>query len=263
MQLENSGNVITKISFSKKHVTLYFSNFKMKVSKEAYVNAYLFVGKNLSKKDINKLKKMSELDEGLDYALSLLKKNIYTEWKIREKLYAKEIDKKNVDAIIKFLKQNDLINDEAFIENYIQEAIDLGYGKYKVLARLANLGIFKERLDKIKFPDSKELAKAKLHLPSLEKKYGKLNYRNKKKHILDYLIRQGFDMEIATMCLKFVKETAAKDEVNKLREDYLKIVKILSRKDIKDPYQRRDFIINKLLMKGYRYKEIKIVLEEN
>lgn len=263
MQLENIGKTIQKISFSKKHVTLYFSNRKMVISKEAYVNSYLFVGKTLTKKEISDLKKMTDLDKGLEYALSLLKKSIYTEWRIREKLYAKEFDKKSVDAIIKFLKQHDLINDEMFILNYIEEGKDKGYGKNKIINKLMEKGIFAEKLNKIKFPDSIELIKAKSHIPSLEKKYSKLNYESKKNHIHDYLIRQGFDSHIALECLKLINKINPIDEKNKLINDYHKLIKKIERKEFPDRYKRKEYIITKLLAKGYKYNEIIRIMEEN
>lgn len=263
MQSENTGKIIKKITFSKKRVTLYFHDGKMVISKEAYLSSYLFVGKALNKKDISLLKKMTDLDEGLEYALRLLKKSIYTEWKIREKLYAKEIDKKSVDAIIIFLKNNDLINDEMFILNYIEEAKEKGFGKNKIINKLNEKGIFIEKLNKIKFKDSIELEKAKMHLPSLEKKYSKYNYESKKKHIYDYLIRQGFDSHIVLECLKLINKINPTDEKNKLINDYHKLIKKIERKDFPDKYKRKEYIITKLLSKGYRYSEITKIMEEN
>ena len=262
MQLENSGKVIKRISFTQKGVTLYFDEGKMKISKEAYVNSYLFVGKVLTKKDISTLKKMSELDKGLEYALSLLKKRHYTEWKIREKLYLKEFDKKNVDYIIKFLKQNDLINDDMFVLDYIEEAKEKGYGKNKIIHKLSEEGVFNEKLNKIKFPESIELRKAKLHLPSLERKYSKLNYEAKKKHIYDYLLRQGFDSSIALETLKLIKQSNPYEEKEKLINEYHKILHKLERKPIDDKYKKREFILSKLLSKGYKYNEIIKIMED-
>ena len=57
------------------------------------------------------MKKLSE------YALSLLMKKQNTEWKTREKLYAKEATKQDVDYIIQRFKQIDLIDDKAYIED--------------------------------------------------------------------------------------------------------------------------------------------------
>ena len=262
MRSESSGKTIKRISISKKHVLLYFEDDKLKVSKEAYVNSYLYVGKTLTKKELSDLKKMSELDKGLEYALSLLKSKPLTEWKVREKLYKKELDNKSIDSIIKFLKMNDLINDEAYIEDYLIEANEYGYGKHKILHKLSELGIFEEKLQKLKFPESKELAKAKKHLPNLERKYSSLNYESKKRHIYDALIRLGFESNVILEVLKNIKSINEKDELIKLKEDYLKIIKKIEHKPILDKYKRREYIVSRLLSKGYKYSNINKIMED-
>ena len=262
MQSGNTGKTITKIRISEKKVAIYFKNEKIDISKEAYVNAYLFVGKTLSIKDINQLKKMTNIDKGLKYALSLLKKSVYSEYKIREKLYNKELDKKDVDDIIKILKNNDLINDDAFMEDALIEMSEKNYGKHKIIAKLKERGIFEDRIKKIKFTDSKELTKAKAALVNLERKYQNFNFENKKRHIYESLIRSGFDSHIALSVIKLVKENPIKVERQHLKSDYQKLSLKAKQKYPKDSYRRKEYVFSKLMQLGYSYQDISKIMEE-
>lgn len=262
MQYENTGKTITNIKISKKKVGLYFKSEKMDISLEAYTSMNLFIGRTLTPKEINDLKRMSNLDKGLGYALSLLKKSIYSEWKMREKLYQKELDKKDVDAIIKFLKQHDLINDDAFILDYLYEAEEKGYGKYKIIQKLNEKGIFEDKIKKIKFSDSKELKKAKALLPSLEKKYSSLNSNNKKRHIYDAYIRLGYDSNIINQILPLIKTSDIKKELSLLKKDYAKYKIKAKNKYVDDKYKQREYLISKLLNLGYKYKDILNIVED-
>ena len=105
----NTGKKLIKtIKVSKDHVTLTFSkNERLKISKEAYLSSYLYEGKQISHKEINKLKDITALSTLLNYALSLISKRHYSEKKMYEKLYKKEANKKACLDVIDKLKEND------------------------------------------------------------------------------------------------------------------------------------------------------------
>ena len=256
MQSENTGKVITKIKICEKKVVVYFSKEKIEISNEAYVNAYLFVGKTLTRKEINELKRMTSFDGGLKYALSLLKKSHYTEYRIREKLYNKELNKGDVDSIIKFLKEHDLINDDAYIEDFLYEANEKNYGKYKIIQKLKEKGIFEERIKKIKFSDKVELQKAKRAAISLERKYSHYNLESKKLHIYNSLIRQGFDSSLANQIVKNIKPSPEKEEKRKLKEDFIKYNAKAINKYPNDRFRQKEYIFLKLMSLGYRYDDV-------
>lgn len=263
MQYENTGKTITKINISKKKVSLFFKHEKLDISLEAYTSMNLFIGRTLTSKEINELKRMSNLDKGLKYALSLLKKSVYSEWKIREKLYLKEIEKKDVDEIIKFLKQHDLINDDAYILDFLYEAEEKGYGKHKIIQKLNEKGIFQEKINKIKFSDSKELKKAKALLPSLEKKYMNYNFQNKKRHIHDAYIRLGYESHIIEQIMSLIKPTSIDKELSLLEKDYSKYKKKAKDKYDDNEYKQKEYLISKLLNLGYKYKDIIRIMEDD
>ena len=75
--------IIKKISINKSNVSIHFLNSRdrLSISFEAYSSMYLYVGKSLSNKEINQLKKTTELTKLINYSLSLLKKGHLSEYR--------------------------------------------------------------------------------------------------------------------------------------------------------------------------------------
>ena len=251
-----TGKVIKRININKKNVSIYFTDGqRLSISQEAYVSTYLYVGKEMSKKDIAQLDRITSVKKLSEYALSLLMKKHYTEWKMREKLYAKEASKQDVDYIIQRLKSIDLINDKAYIEDYLGYAEEKGYGKNKIKQELLKKGIFAEDIEKIRFNEGEEKKKAVALVPTLEKKYSKYSYEQKKQHIYGALLARGFGHDVASSVLNNVSKMNEKDEQEKIKIDYQKIYQ-----KYKQKYEGRelnDKVFQALRRKGYRVSDIK------
>ena len=257
-----TGKVIKKIRINKKNVSITFTDGdRLSISQEAYVSSYLYVGKKVSKKELAQLDRITSVKKLSEYALSLLIKKHYTEWKMREKLYAKEASKPDVDYIIQRLKNIDLIDDKAYIEDYLGYAEEKGYGKNKIKQELLKKGIFAEDIDKIRFNEGEEIKKAKALIPALEKKYSKYSYEQKKQHIYASLLARGFSHDVASSVLNNVSKINEKDEQEKLKIDYQKI-----HSRYKSKYEGRelnDKEFQALRRKGYRVSDIKRVIGGN
>ena len=257
-----TGKVVKRIRINKETVSITFTDGeRISISQEAYVSSYLYVGKELSKKEVDKLTHITSTKKLSEYALSLLSKKHYTEWKMREKLYAKEAEKEDVDFIIQRLKNIDLINDKAYIEDYLGYAQEKGYGKNKIKQELLKKGIFAEEIDKIRFNESVEKKKAQAIVPALEKKYAKYSYEQKKQHIYAALLNRGFSHDVASMCLNNISKINEKDEQIKIKNDYKKVLA-----QYKNKYEGRelnDKVFQALRRKGYRVSDIKRVMGGN
>ena len=252
---EKTGKVIKRIKINKKTVSIYFNDgHRLSISQEAYVSAYLYEGKEISKKELAQLDRITSVKKLSEYALSLLMKKHYTEWKMREKLYAKEATKQDVDYIIQRLKSIDLIDDKAYIEDYLGYAEEKGYGKNKIRQELLKKGIFAEDIDKIRFNESEEKKKALALLPALEKKYAKYSYEQKKQHIYSALINLGFDSDIAMDALSKIKGIDNKDEMEKLNKDFPKVIAKYKKKH--EGRELKEKTIASLRNKGYKMKDI-------
>ena len=252
---EKLGKVIKKIKVNKKAIVIVFSDGqRIDISEEAYTSNYLYIGKELKQSEINKLNRITSVKKLTEYALSLLSKKHYTEWAMREKLYAKEGSKEDIDYIIKKLKELDLINDNEYIEDYLGYAEEKNIGKNKIKQELLKRGVFQEQIDKIRFNSNLEKKKAIALIPMLEKKYERYSYQQKKQHIYQALISRGFDIETAKEALNHVSKIDEKSEKNKLKVDYKKCLERYRKK-----YSGRELkekIMRYLISKGYKYNEI-------
>ena len=252
--------VIKKIKILKNKVKLQFEDGKiLEMDKNVYSNFYLYVGKDLSNKEIKAIETYNDTSTFMNYALKLRQKSLYSEFKMREKLYEKGASKEQVDFVIKKLKENDLIDDKAFIEEYIEYYNSLNYGKNKIISKLKEKGIFEDKLAKINFPISVERKKANNQLSKLEKKYAKYNDTQKKQHIFQALLSLGFDIDIAKEVSGKVKESSIKEENSKLEKDFEKALAKYKRK-----YQKRELkakLIGHLASKGYKINDIMSLIE--
>ena len=252
--------IIKKIKILKNKVSVTFSNKeKLDLDKEVYPNFYLYEGKEVSSKEYKKIVEYNNDAKLLKYALNIRSKALYSEYKLREKLYNKGASKRSVDHIIKMMKSYDLINDNMLAQDYVEYYNSLNYGQKKIVQKLLDKGIFEEQINKIKFPISTEREKAKNIFSKLNSKYDKYNYSSKKSHIYNAYIQLGFTNDIASEMINKISEPHSKDELSKLKSDYLKVKTRLSRK-----YQKKELkqkILQNLLSKGYKYNDILKVME--
>ena len=253
---KSSGKTIVKLKVNKKNVVITFSDkSKLSLVPEVMGNFYLYEGKTLDNKAIKELVTFNASASLMKYAISLLKKNHYSEWKMREKLYAREdANKPAVDQVIKVLKSNDLINDKMLILDTIEYGNERNIGKNKIIADLANKGVFSENLSSISFPYTNEKKKALNNLPKLEKKYCKYSYEQKRQHIYRGLLSLGFDNDVALEALNHLSKPIEKDEQEKLKKDFDKTY--LRYKNKYEGYELKNKVITSLKGKGYKTKDI-------
>ena len=255
MPSKSSGKAIIKLKKNKKNVVITFED-KTKLTLESEVLAafYLYEGKTISYKEIGEMKKFSNVASLMRYSLSLLRKGHYSEWKMREKLYAKDAKKSDVDLVIKRLKENDLINDKMLILDTIEYGHERNIGKNKIVKELLDKGIFMENIAKIKFSASLEKKKALANLPKLEKKYAKYPYEQKKQHIYNTLLSLGFDTDVALAAINNIKPPKEKEEKDKLERDFDKTY--LKYKNKYEGYELKNKTVNYLRSKGYKLNDI-------
>ncbi len=260
MPSANTGKIITKIKINKNDVSLYFGKKKITISNDAYLLSYLYVGKTMSKKEISILVECSQRAKLFNYAMSILKKGHYTEWKMREKLYAKEATKPIVDSIIFKLKEIDLINDKMFLEDYICFAEEKGYGKNRILKDLQEKGIFLQDLKKIKFSETSERKKARQQVEKNDSKMARLSFEKRKQKHYQHLLAYGFDSALALEVINKTLVDKPKEEQENLKKDYQRVVQRLATKY--EGLELRNHILTTLKNKGYRYTNIVKMMEE-
>lgn len=253
--LENIGNKITSIKYLKDKVVLKFKDeTRIDIPKEVFTSFYLFKGKILTDKEIKDIERETRVYELYKYARKISTKRVYSEHKMREKLYLKTTNTIEVNEVIAKLKKNGLINDKEFVEEYVEYANVKNIGKNKIKAKLQEKGVFKGEIDKITFDEKLEYKKAKSYLAKLEAKYDKYNYQAKKDHAIKFLVAQGFDVGIAIEIASELEAPKHKDELNKLKPDFDKAVR-----QYRSKYSGREFkdkVFQSLLRKGYKMSDV-------
>lgn len=255
MQSEKTGKTISKIKFNKKNIVITFEEGdKISISEEAFSTLYLYVGKTISYQNIKNLQDITNSSKNLKYAMGLLQKGHYSEFKMREKLYAKEASKKEVDGIIKILKRYGLIDDSALAYDLKEYGNEKLYGKNKIIKNLYDKGIFQKEIEKLTFPKSEERRKALELMGALERRYEKYPYYKKKANIYNALIANGFDPDIVNDVMGNVKRDDEIMEWQKLRRDYSNLKSRYSKK-----YEGRELkekLISSLARCGYSMNKI-------
>ena len=251
---------IKKIKIYKTKVVVSFDDdTKIDVDKSVYPNFYFYVGKNVTKKELKELENYNNAASLYNYALKLRSKSLYTEYKMREKLYGKGAKKDQIDFVINKLKKAGLIDDQKYIEEYVDYYNSLNYGKNKIINKLLEKGIFNEMLSRLVFPLDIERKKAKKLLKSYEKKYAKYSDNEKRKHIYQAYIANGFDIGVAKEMTSEIRPSSQKDESDKLIKEFDKVypkyrVKY-SKKELKSK------LIAHLANKGFKISDILSLME--
>ncbi len=120
-------------------------------------------------------------------AIKLLSKKDYFSEELKRKLLKKGFEEKEIDEIIQYLKEKELINDKQLKERYKELALEKGKSKLALKKKLYQKGV---SID-IQMSYEEELKSA---LNLLRKKYKK---EKDIKKIIKFLINRGFPYSIA------------------------------------------------------------------
>lgn len=255
MPLENIGNKIIQIKFLKDKVVIKLKDeTKIETSKEVFSSFYLYKGKLLTDKEIKDIEKQNRIYDLYRYARKIATTRVYSEHKMREKLYLKTSNVLEVNEVVNKLKKNGLIDDSEFVKEYVSYANNKNIGKNKIIAKLQEKGVFSEEINKIHFDEKNEYKKAKSYLSKLNDKYDKYNCNAKKDHAVKYLVGQGFDLNVSLSVANELDAPKHKDELKKLKLDFDKVVR-----QYKNKYSGREFkdkVFASLLRKGYKASDI-------
>lgn len=261
MLLENAGKKITNIKINKRNVVVSFNKQKITISHSAYTLFYLYVGKQLSVVEINKLKKYSRLSAFYEYALSFLKRNHYSEFNMRQKLFDKGASKKDINEVINRLKSIDLINDDMLAEDILCFGNDKKYGKKRIQQMMFDKGLFEKTILKVRFLENEEIEKAEFHLSRLGQKYNELPFIKIKQKVYLALYSLGFDDKVINNVIHHLKKPEKEIEMNSLRHEYDKAKIRLSRRYEGDVLYSKVF--KYLINKGYLHQDVKQLIKED
>lgn len=254
------GKRITSIVENKNKHT-YVVSFGLDVltlSEDAFTDHYLYVNKEISDDEFNKLKKSSETEKIYMYALSLAIKGCYSSYEIREKIKKKLPEGENPSSIISRLKKNNLLDDTNFAKQYKEEKEAALYGRLRIKDDLLHKKMLSsEIVESLEFLNEEENA-AKF-ASMIEGRYDSLPLNEKKRKALNALMVRGFSKADSLKAISNYKENKSLSEA-KLKREYESLKRKFSGKY--SDYETKRRIYQTLLRKGYTNEEIKGIMED-
>jgi len=167
-------------------------------------------GDIIEEKDLKDILLQNQIYEAKNTSLRLLAKRMRTEKEIIDKLKQKKFEDSIITQTINELKRINLINDEEFVDKYINNTITLNknYGRYALLNKLIKFGISKslanEKLSKL-LTDNDEYETA---LNAAKKKLINLKRYDESKKIqrlISFLSGRGYNWDIIKKVLSELK----------------------------------------------------------
>ncbi len=255
--------LIKEIKKKSSVVVVVFSNGdKVKLSPSTYTEFRLYPGKELSSEEYKDILAYSSNDTYYDYALGCLSKDNYTVYSLSKKLSNKGATPKQIEDICHRLEEEDLINDERYAKTYAEDVAKMRcLGKRRILEDLKEKGVPAKILDELSFSYEEELSKALDGARIYNKKYVKATNKSKKEKVVRALLARGFDEEVAKAAAK--EEVTPNDEMAeraRLRMAFDLAYIRYSRKY--EGYQLTQKVLIYLLKQGYRYEDIKPLIED-
>ncbi|MDD5014079.1 MAG: regulatory protein RecX [Atribacterota bacterium] len=177
------------------------NNTKYKLDENVIKLLDVYVGKELSDKEVEKLISEDKIARGKEYLLRLLSRRIYSRYEISNKLNSKGYTKNIISNLIFWLESNNYIDDELFASMWAQFRLqNKPIGRYKLNQELRIKGIKLEIIQKVIDKTYKEIDEITLARNLIEKKIESTKIKNIKidpKKIYNFLLRRGFSGKVS------------------------------------------------------------------
>jgi regulatory protein len=186
------------------------NDFEIQLYTEILLKFKLRTGDIIEEKDLKDILLQNQIYEAKNTSLRLLSKRMRTEKEIIDKLKQKKFEDSIITQTINELKRINLINDEEFVDKFINNTITLNknYGRYALLNKLIKFGISKnlanERISKL-LTDNDEYETA---LSAAKKKLLNLKRYDESKKIqrlISFLSGRGYNWDIIKKVLSELK----------------------------------------------------------
>lgn len=164
----------------------------LSLPESVFVRHNLYKGKELTENDIYEIRKDSERQIAIDFALKKLR-NRKTTWEIEDLLTREGIGEDAIAGAVDYLKEYGFLNDEEFAELFARDKRNLnGYGPLKIRYLLKQKGI-DERFIAMALENFTQEHEVEMIEKIVEKKYIRGDGLSKdKSKIIRFLLSRGF-----------------------------------------------------------------------
>ena len=161
----------------------------------------IYVGKELSDQEIEKIISEDNIIRGKEYLLRLLSRRIYSRYEISRKLNDKGYPKNIIAQLILWLENNNYINDELFAKMWAQFRLqNKPIGRYKLNQELRLKGIKQDIIQKVIDKTYNEIDELTLARNLIKEKIVSSKIKNIRidpKKLYNFLLRRGFSGEVS------------------------------------------------------------------
>lgn len=193
---------ISKIEVQKnnpRRFNLYIDDeFFMGVTEETLIYYNFFENRIIDEKIKEEIQSLEDYNVNLAKAINYASRAMKTEWEVRNYLREKKVLPHQIEDMIKFLVDRELIDDRFYVEQFIEEKINTGrHGLVKIKHLLTQKGISRNLLDDIVDEEQSEMLKDAC-TEAAQRKYDSLMAANKDKiyeKLFRFLSARGFQYD--------------------------------------------------------------------
>lgn len=268
---------VSKITQQKKNKEFYNvyldGNFAFGIHGELVILYGIKEGRELDLEEMEKIIKEDNKKRAFNHSLHYLSYRRRTTWQVEEYLRKKDYIEEIIDCTIKKLKDYKMIDDSAYIRDFISEKI-LGNpaGRKKIKYDLQNKGINEAQLSLIEkyYTGDEEYQQAKRLVMKYEKKYKNLPKIEQRNKINQAGQRRGFSWEIMKRAIEDTMEEIEEDgqniepqevDMHKAREWAQKYKGRYEKKGLTG-FHLKQKTSQALMRRGYKWEVIEKVLKE-
>lgn len=251
---------LTSIGERKKGKRLVrFGKEELLLDDDAFTERPLYVGLILSKTDFNALAHLSGLSSLYSYGLGLVKRGLYSEHELRNKLKAKcqEGDFSYREVIFR-LKQEGFVDDFEYAREYSEEKLRAGYGPNRIKNDLREKKrIPLEIISKLEFPFGQE---ALLALGGqLNRRYSRFPKAKKLEKARNALIIKGYGEKNIKVALGAITGDGESEASSLIKEYEIGLKKYQARYN---GYELKAHLYRYLTQKGFESDKVRLFLED-
>ncbi len=225
-------------------------------SGDTIIKYELLLKKKLDLSKLEEIKKYDEVMQIYNKYINKLKKKMKTEKEILSLLDKENLSSKEINFVLEKLKKIKLINDQAYLDAYINDSIILGTnGPNKIKKQLIELGFSTAEINNKLSQINQEAWDEKVKKIVLKKsKNSKCSQSILKQKIQIYLINMGYNVNINEY-FNFNYE----NDLKIIEKDFIKLSKKYDRKNIEINLKNKK-IYFELLKKGYSSEIIEKII---
>lgn len=195
---------ITDIKEKKRNrIVVTIDGEDLNLNARMLIEAYLYVGKEVSKEEVDELLYVSDEKDAMDKAINFIAYQMRTVQEVKNRLKKEEYEYRLIQKIIDRLLEEKYLDDVHFAEEYYR-SYRSRYGVFKIVANLKKKGIDDDLIHSLRMEDDVDMAYNSV-LKKYDEKLNQMDYALKGK-ISQYLAQRGFTFETVKKVVNRIEE---------------------------------------------------------